>query len=226
MACATIHDARPGRFVCLSIEDTGSGIARDVLDQIFEPFFSTKGPTKGTGLGLAVVYGIIRQHGGWINVYSEQNQGTAFKVYLPSVHDGDAECAEETAAKEPEAAHGCGQRILLVEDEEAVRELASRALKENGYTVFEAGAYEEAIEVFEREGGNFDLIFSDVVLPDKSGIRLIDELLSQRPDIQVLVSSGYTDQKSQWPVIQEKGFRFLQKPYSLVDLLGTIDELV
>ncbi|MFH1689310.1 MAG: PAS domain S-box protein [Candidatus Eisenbacteria bacterium] len=226
LACVTIHDARPGGFVCLSIEDTGSGIERDVIDQIFEPFFSTKGPTKGTGLGLAVVYGIVRQHGGWINVYSEPNQGTVFKVYLPSVHSREDESAESAATAEPKTARGSGQRILLVEDEEAVRELASRALKESGYKVFEAGAYEEALEVFEREGGNFDLVFSDVVLPDKSGIRLIDELLSKRPDLQVLVSSGYTDQKSQWPVIQEKGFRFLQKPYSLVDLLGTVDELV
>jgi PAS domain S-box-containing protein len=225
-ACATIHDARPGRFVCLSIEDTGSGIERDIIDQIFEPFFSTKGPAKGTGLGLAVVYGIIRQHGGWINVFSEPNQGTAFKVYLPSVQDPRSASKEPTTTSESKAARGTGQRILLVEDEEAVRELASRALKENGYVVFEAGAYEEALELFEREGGKFDLVFSDVVLPDKSGIRLIDDLLSRRPDLQILVSSGYTDQKSQWPVIQEKGFRFLQKPYSLVDLLGTIDELV
>ena len=225
-ACATIHDARPGEFVCLSIEDTGSGIERDIIDQIFEPFFSTKGPTKGTGLGLAVVYGIIRQHGGWINVYSEPNQGTAFKVYLPSVESCRDEADESAATDERAAVRGGGQRILLVEDEEAVRELASRALRENGYVVFEAGAYGEALEVFEREGGRFDLVFSDVVLPDKSGIKLIDKLLSRRPDLQVLVSSGYTDQKSQWPVIQEKGFRFLQKPYSLVDLLGTVDELV
>jgi signal transduction histidine kinase/CheY-like chemotaxis protein len=225
-ACAAIHDARPGSFVCLSIEDTGSGIEREVIDQIFEPFFSTKGPTKGTGLGLAVVYGIIRQHGGWINVYSEPNQGTAFKVYLPSVGSTQSVAAEGAAEGAPEAARGEGQRILLVEDEEAVRNLASRALRENGYDVFEAGAYEEAIELFERENGQFDLIFSDVVLPDKSGIRLIDDLLSRRPDLQVLVSSGYTDQKSQWPIIQEKGLRFLQKPYSIVDLLGTVDELV
>jgi PAS domain S-box-containing protein len=226
LACATIHDARPGRFACISIEDTGSGIERDVIDQIFEPFFSTKGPTKGTGLGLAVVYGIIRQHGGWINVYSEPGQGTAFKVYLPSVSpearqdDGDAVDAIAPAT------HGVGQRILLVEDEDAVRELAARALTEGGYVVFEAAAADEALEIFEREGGRFDLVFSDVVLPDRSGIRLIEDLLGLRPDLQVLVSSGYTDQKSQWPVIQEKGYRFLQKPYSLVDLLGTVDELV
>jgi len=225
-ACVTIHDARPGSFVCLSIEDTGSGIERDIIDQIFEPFFSTKGPTKGTGLGLAVVYGIVRQHGGWINVFSEPNQGTAFKVYLPSIQDARSATEESATTGESKAMRGAGQRILLVEDEEAVRELASRALQENGYVVFEAGAYEEALELFEREGRNFDLVFSDVVLPDKSGIRLIDTLLSRRPDLQILVSSGYTDQKSQWPVIQEKGFRFLQKPYSLVDLLGTIDELM
>jgi PAS domain S-box-containing protein len=226
MACAAIHDARPGNFVCLSIEDTGSGIEREVLDQIFEPFFSTKGPGKGTGLGLAVVYGIIRQHEGWINVYSEPGNGTVFKVYLPMVALQDRGAESDGEADSDADVHGKGQRILLVEDEEAVRQLASRALTESGYVVFKAKDVEEAVEVFERENGAFDLVFTDVVLPDKSGVKLIEDLLERRPDLRVLVSSGYTDQKSQWPVIQELGFRFLQKPYSIVELLNVVDDLV
>ena len=226
MACASIPDARPGNFICVSIEDTGAGIEREIMDQIFEPFFSTKGPTKGTGLGLAVVYGIVRQHGGWINVYSEPNQGTVFKVYLPSARPVEDESCDSEKAGRAAAPLGKGQRILLVEDEEAVRSLAVRALTESGYVVFEAGGADEALELFRREGGDFDLVFSDVVLPDRNGVSLIEDLLEMRPDMPVLVSSGYTDQKSQWPVIQEKGFRFLQKPYSLVDLLGTVGELV
>jgi signal transduction histidine kinase/ActR/RegA family two-component response regulator len=223
-ACLEIHDARPGEFVCLAIQDSGSGIPKDIIDQIFEPFFSTKGPGKGTGLGLAVVYGVIRQHDGWISVYSEPGEGTVFKIYLPASEDDEV---PERADEAPELrVRGSGQRILLVEDEEAVRTFATRALRENGYVVCEAASADEALDIFDREAGQFDVVFSDVVLPGLSGIRLVDRLLSLRPDLEVLLSSGYTDQKSQWPVIREKGFRFLQKPYSLPDLLGAIEDIV
>jgi PAS domain S-box-containing protein len=223
-ACARISDARPGRFACLSIEDTGNGIPPEIVGQIFEPFFSTKGPAKGTGLGLAVVYGIVRQHGGWINVYSEPRHGTVFKIYVP---------ASQTEVREVEAPQpatsgprGAGQRILLVEDEDAVREFAARALRQSGYAVFEAADADQAAALFEREEGDFALVFSDVVLPDKSGIRLVEDLLAKKPELHVLLSSGYTDQKSQWPMIQERGFAFLQKPYSLADLLATLKGIV
>jgi PAS domain S-box-containing protein len=223
-ACLEIHDARPGEFVCLAIQDSGSGIPKDIVEQIFEPFFSTKGPGKGTGLGLSVVYGVIRQHEGWISVYSEPGEGTVFKVYLPA-HSGD-EVEESVAEPLEERRRGSGQRILLVEDEEAVRTFATRALRENGYVVCDAASADEALDIFDREAGQFDVVFSDVVLPGLSGIRLVDRLLSLRPDLEVLLSSGYTDQKSQWPAIREKGFRFLQKPYSLPDLLGAIEDIV
>jgi PAS domain S-box-containing protein len=219
-----VHDARPGRYVRVTVEDNGCGIPSNVIDQIFEPFFSTKGPGKGTGLGLSVVYGIVRQHDGWINVYSEPDRGTAFRIYLPA--DGETAVEESTESVQYDELKGGGQRILLVEDEEVVREFASRALRQSGYTVFEAKAADEALELFEKEGGRFELIFSDVVLPDKSGLRLVDDLLERVPNLRILLSSGYTDQKSQWPAIQEKGFRFLQKPYTLPDLLATIQEMV
>jgi PAS domain S-box-containing protein len=219
-----VHDARPGRFVRISVEDNGCGIPPDVVDQIFEPFFSTKGPGKGTGLGLSVVYGIVRQHDGWINVYSEPEQGTVFRIYLPA--DGEPAEEETMETVQYDELKGGGQRILLVEDEEVVREFASRALRQSGYTVFEAKAADEAVDVFEKQDGRFELIFSDVVLPDKSGLRLVDDLLERSPSLRILLSSGYTDQKSQWPAIQEKGFRFLQKPYTLPDLLATIREMV
>ncbi|MBD3367132.1 MAG: response regulator, partial [Candidatus Eisenbacteria bacterium] len=218
------HDARPGRFIRITVEDSGCGIPENVIDQIFEPFFSTKGPGKGTGLGLSVVYGIVRQHDGWINVYSEPDRGTVFRIYIPA--DGDVAVEEACEAVEYDQLQGGGQRILLIEDEEVVREFASRALRQSGYTVFEAKAADEALEVFEKEQGRFELIFSDVVLPDKSGLRLVDDLLERVPDLRILLSSGYTDQKSQWSVIREKGFRFLQKPYTLPDLLATIQEMV
>lgn len=223
-ACSAITGARPGWFACISIEDTGSGIPKEIADQIFEPFFSTKGPGKGTGLGLAVVYGIVRQHEGWINVYSEPRHGTVFKIYLPAA-DGEANDSEDES-NETRDLMGSGQRILLVEDERTVREFASRALAQSGYTVLTAADADEALRIFRDDNGEFALVFSDVVLPDKSGIRLIEELSQEKPSIRVMLSSGYTDQKSQWPVIEERGYRFLQKPYSLTDLLNAVREAV
>jgi len=219
-ACSSLPGARPGWFACISIEDTGAGIPRDVLDQIFEPFFSTKGPGKGTGLGLAVVYGIVRQHDGWINVYREPRHGTVFKIYLPAA-DGETE-PESDGPGEGRELRGSNERILLVEDERTVREFATRALEQSGYTVVAAADAEEALRIFQKENGGFSLVFSDVVLPDKSGIRLVEELAAEWPGVRAMLTSGYTDQKSQWPTIEQKGYCFLQKPYSLPELLSAV----
>jgi signal transduction histidine kinase/CheY-like chemotaxis protein len=222
--CKTYTYARPGRFVCISVQDTGSGMDKEIIDSIFEPFFTTKGPGKGTGMGLSVVYGIVKQHEGWVNVYSEPGQGSTLKIYLPASSLKVEEETEETISLEE--LQGNGERILLVEDEEEVREFTTMVLGENGYVVCEAASAEEALDIFDKEAGNFDLIFSDVVLPGKSGIQLVDQLISHKPEIRILLSSGYTDHKSQWPVIRERGFRFLQKPYGLTDLLRAIREAI
>ncbi|MDY7041354.1 MAG: ATP-binding protein, partial [Chloroflexota bacterium] len=217
-----IPEARPGRFVCLSVVDTGIGMDKETASYIFEPFFSTK--EKGTGLGLAVVYGIVLQHEGWINVYSEPGLGSTFKVYLPafSVAPKEGEITETPFSEVSEELQGNGERILLVEDDEGISKYARRVLGENGYIVLAAADTKEALHIFEREKGQFDLVFSDVVLPDKSGVQLIELLLSRQPDLPVLLSSGYTDQKSQWTSIRERGIRFIQKPYSLYELLRAI----
>jgi PAS domain S-box-containing protein len=222
--CAIISESRPGKYVCLTIEDTGMGIERDVISRIFEPFFTTKGKEKGTGLGLSTVYGIVKQNNGWINVSSNLGKGTIFKVFLPAFPE-----EPEYNAKEEDLlldSHGEGERILLVEDEEGVRQFVAKALRDNGYVVFDASYVQEAIDIFKRENGTFHLVLSDVVLPDASGLYLIDELKLINSDIKVLFSSGYTDQKSQWPIIKEKGFKFLQKPYPLVDLLRVTKEAI
>jgi CheY-like chemotaxis protein len=216
----SIPKAKAGKFVCLSVEDTGVGMDKTVIERIFDPFFSTKAPGKGTGLGLSVAYGIVKQHKGWINVYSELEHGSMFKVYLPA---DSVMLKDEPERKIPlEELRGDGERILLVEDEVAVREFAVKALNENGYTVFEAASAEEALEIFEREDGKFHLVFSDIVLPDKSGIDLVDQLLSINSEISVLLSSGYSDDRSKCPLIHDKGLKFLQKPYALPDLLHAI----
>jgi len=221
--CEAVPNARPGRFVRISVTDTGIGMDRQTQKKIFEPFFTTKGPGKGTGLGLSVVYGNVKQHAGWVHVYSEPGRGTLFHIYLP------AEAVEpprekEAAVEETYVRVGTGERVLLVEDEGAVRDFAVRALRERGYTIVEAESAEQALDVFEREGQDFRLIFSDVVLPGKSGVQLVDEILARNPEIRILLTSGYADRKSQWPVIRERGFRMLQKPYSLHDLLEAFDE--
>ncbi len=222
--CKLIPDARPGKFVCLLVEDTGVGMDKEITQHIFEPFFSTKEAGRGTGLGLSVVYGIVKQHGGWINVYSEPGQGSTFKVYLPAFPAKLEEKTKKTISLQE--FQGNGEWILLVEDEEKVRELTKRALCENGYVVFEAANAREAMDIFEREGGKFHLVFSDVVLPDKTGLQLVHQLLSRKPELHVLLSSGYTDDKSQWSTISKRGFRFLQKPYTLPDLLQAIKEAI
>ena len=217
-------ESQTGKFVCLSIIDTGIGMDIAILNQIFEPFYSTKGPSKGTGLGLSVVYGIVKQHEGWINVLSEVNQGSTFKIYFPAFLKSIDYPVEELVSNR--LCQGNKERILLVEDEEAVRKFTKKALKYNGYIVYVASSAMEAFEVFDREKGDFDLVFSDVVLPDKTGIQLIDHLLSLKPDLPILLCSGYTDQKSQWSLIRQRGFRFLQKPYELSDLLCAIRESI
>ena len=220
--CRLISSARPGKFVHLSIADSGTGMDKETIEHIFEPFFTTKRPEEGTGLGLSAVYGIILQHGGWVNVYSEPGRGSVFSIFLPAF----SMQPQMTDVQRLSLAdfQGRGERILLVEDEEIIRNLNAETLKEYGYITFLAASAEEALEIFERENQNFDLVFSDVVLPNKSGLQLLNELLSRNPEIHVLLSSGYNDEKSLWQIIQKRGFRFLQKPYSLSDLLRTIRE--
>lgn len=215
-----VSGSRPGNFVRMTIDDTGFGMDEEMLKHVFEPFFTTKKGEEGTGLGLAVVYGIVKQHGGWINVDSEHGRGTTFEVYLPAVMIRPEENSEKGISLEE--LQGRGERILLVEDEAEVREFAANVLSNNGFVVFEAGDAKEGLDIFDREQGNFNLIFSDVVLPGESGLNLVAEIFSRRPQIHVLLTSGYSDEKSQWEKIQEKGFPFLNKPYGISDLLKAI----
>jgi two-component system cell cycle sensor histidine kinase/response regulator CckA len=210
-------EGREGKFLCLSIGDTGIGMSDELVQRIFEPFFTTKDIGRGTGLGLAVVYGIVSQHNGWIHVNSTPKKGSTFQVFLPGIEEKPDEWIEPK--DQIETFRGAGEKILLVEDEEKVREFTGRALQRCGYTVFSCDSAEEALSTFQTEKQQIDLVFTDVVLRDKNGIDMIEEMLIHKPDLHVLLSSGYMDQKSQWPIIRERGFPFLQKPYALSDLL-------
>lgn len=217
-------ERRPGEFVCLSVIDTGTGMDAETLQRVFEPFFSTKELGKGTGLGLAVVYGIVKQHEGWIEAASQTGVGTTFRVYLP-IFVPDRPGPEPQAAEAP-ARTGQGERILLVEDEQQVREFAASALTEAGYRVVKAATAREAEALLAGDPGKFDLLFSDVVLPDRTGLRLAEELKHRDPSLRILLSSGYADHRAQWPLIQSRGLPFLQKPYSLKDLLQIVREIL
>ncbi|MBI5491917.1 MAG: PAS domain S-box protein [Deltaproteobacteria bacterium] len=217
-----IPDARPGEAVKLTVSDTGTGIRKDLVPRIFEPFFTTKEPGKGTGFGLSVVYGIVRQHGGWITVESEPGQGTTFNIYLPAL------LAPREPAPEGERAalkryDGAGEKVLVVESDPKVREFTVTALREHGYEVAQARDAGEAFEVFGNGRGGFHLILCDALLPDKSGFELVDMLISTRPGPGVLMTSGFLN-KDQWAAISEKGFSYIQKPFSLAGLLKAVKE--
>ncbi|MBI1912405.1 MAG: PAS domain S-box protein [Deltaproteobacteria bacterium] len=210
------RDIREGKYICLTIEDTGEGMDEEVFKRIFEPFFTTKGIGKGTGLGLAVVSNIVKENKGWVDVSSKPGEGSTFKVFLPVSSDAAPINKKKINIRKPE---GGGERVLLIEDERMLRKSVALVLTKNGYKVFEAENAQEAAEIFHKESGMFDLIFSDMILKDKNGIELVEDLLVIKPDIRVILTSGYIDIDYQWPIIKEKQFLFLQKPYEIPDLL-------
>ncbi len=217
-----IPEAKDGNYVCIVFSDSGTGMEDGVIEQIFNPFYTTKEAGKGTGLGLSVVYGIILQHGGWINVYSELGIGTQFKIYLPAI---EGEAKEETfEIQHPENFQGNREKILLIEDQEEVRHISAEYLTDNGYEVFAAEDGKKAAELFAEHNGDFNLIFSDVVLPDISGLDLVNEFIAQKPNLNVIICSGYTEKKAKLTTIKESGFTFIEKPYSFVNLLSLIKE--
>jgi len=215
---ARLHpEARRGKYVCLSIEDTGYGMDKATLNDIFEPFFTTKGPGKGTGLGLSIVQDIVREHKGWINVYADPGNGATFKLYFPATSK-EAESGQETKYM-LETLRGRGETILMVEDEKSVVDATERVLTEMGYRIRPAGTIREALDIYGRTEENIDLLFTDTVLPDGKGLDLIDTLRLKDPDLKVLLSSGYGEDKIHRDIIYKQEYLFIQKPYDLERLL-------
>ena len=218
-----IPESKPGEYIVLTISDTGVGMADEIVSNIFDPFFTTKDLGQGTGLGLSVVYGIINQHNGWITIDSKLNIGSTFQIYLPIA---DVQNIEKVGKQDVfEFKKGNNEKILIVEDQKEVRKFAELALKKNKYNIISSESIAEALEKYHENNGQFDLIFSDVVLPDGNGTQLVEELLNINPDLKILMTSGYTDKKSQTEIIFEKGYPFLQKPYTLEVLLTKISEI-
>ena len=221
--CRYLTEARPGKYVRILVADSGKGMNRETLEHIFEPFFTTKESGKGTGLGMAVVYGIVKQHGGWVNVESEPDQGTEFSIYFPVVSGKSS--TKDGSELSWDDLEGSGERVLFVEDEPVIMEFAVSVLRENGYKVIEAAGVEEAEKVFHKQGGDFDVVFCDIVLPDGTGPDLVNRLRNDKPDLRVILTSGYAENQTHWKEIRENGYRFIHKPYGLVNLLRVIKGL-
>jgi len=201
----------PGEYVILAISDTGTGMDHATQSRIFEPFFTTKETGKGTGLGLSTVYGIIKQSGGNVWVYSESGKGTTFKVYLPQVEDQVA--PREDSKADATIKRGC-ETVLLVEDEELVRKLAGDLLEESGYVVLSASGGEEAISFGKNHTNRIDLLITDVVMPRISGKQVAEQLAKIHPETKVLFMSGYTDEAIVHHGIVDSHIAFIQKPFS------------
>jgi two-component system, cell cycle sensor histidine kinase and response regulator CckA len=207
---------REGEFVCLEVDDSGQGIAPEDLPRIFEPFFTTKKAGMGTGLGLATVYGIIKQHGGWVEVTSRLGKGACFEVYLPTHTAPEPGLSAEEAL--PGIAGG-SERILLAEDDETMRRFTARVLRNLGYTVLEAETGKAALDCWPAEGEGIDLLLADILLPDGlSGYALADKLRVSRPQLRVILTSGYPQGGIDRVSING---HFLQKPYTPQEL-GTV----
>jgi len=219
---------KPGKYVMLAVSDTGIGMSAETVAHIFEPFYTTKESGRGTGLGLSTVYGIVKQSGGYIWVYSELSHGTTFKVYLPRVDEAVETAANAGKPAEPAKELSGRETILLVEDEPELRELTRTVLVARGYTVIEAGNAEEAERLASdrRDGGKIHLLLTDVIMPGVSGRELAKRVLARQPSVRVLYMSGYTYNVIAQDGTLERGVAFLQKPFTPSALVEKVREVL
>ena len=218
------HRVQPGEYVLIEVSDTGTGMPPEVMQKMFEPFFSTKEVGRGTGLGLSTVYGIVKQTGGYIFAESEEGRGTVMRVCLPRAVDvaGEVELARQQPRREPPRDLTGRGTVLLVEDEDAVRSFAARALGQRGYHVLEATTGAEALDVFSSHNGDVDLVVSDVVMPEMDGPTLMKHLRSERPDLKIIFISGYAEDAFRRNLSDNEDFMFLQKPFDLKELAAAV----
>jgi two-component system, cell cycle sensor histidine kinase and response regulator CckA len=216
------EDLRPGRYVLVTVNDTGCGMDKATLSRMFEPFFTTKPVGKGTGLGLAMVYGILKASGGHVAVESEKGRGTTFNLFLPAVDEPETSALAPSRYVQP----GGTETVLLVEDEDGVRKLARQALEARGYRVLEASDGEMALDLCREHPGEIDLLLSDVVMPRMSGRELREHVIAMSPNTRVLFTSGYTDDAVLRHGVSESESEFLQKPFSIHALLRKVREVL
>lgn len=226
--CRSHYWAKPGEFVCLSISDTGYGIEQYLLERIFDPFFTTKEQTRGTGLGLAMVYGIIKNHNGLINVYSEKGVGTTFKFYFPITEKPIEQSEKKTEQLPTHSAKSPTRRetILIVDDEEIVRNLVKTILDEQGYKTLTAANGEEALVIYKNNVPTINLVLLDLTMPKMNGTTTFTELKKIDKEVKVLLSSGYTIDGEAKMLINKGAIAFIQKPYSVKEILKKIREIL
>jgi signal transduction histidine kinase/ActR/RegA family two-component response regulator len=219
-SCKFHPEIVPGDYVMLTVSDTGCGIDPEILVRVFEPFFTTKGVGKGTGLGLATVYGIIKQSGGYIYTYSELNYGTTFKIYLPKALEADCKGKDRTRVQTTLSGN---ERILFVEDDKSLRKIISKILIQLGYKVYQSGSGEEALRTYDkyREVG-IDLLISDIIMPGMNGRELTETILEGNSNMKILYISGYTDDIIATHGVLDEGVSFLAKPFSIFDIASKI----
>jgi CheY-like chemotaxis protein len=214
-----------GEYIVIAVSDTGCGMNSETRARVFEPFFTTKEAGKGTGLGMAMVYGLMKQHNGYISLYSEPERGTTFRLYFPAV----TPCTQASAAQpDTPAPAGGRERILIVDDEDGIRRSAARVLRRSGYAVEEAADGQKALALLGRAENQFDLVLSDLVMPHMGGLALYEKLQARGNGTRVLLMSGYTAEDVRALKAAQPGLRFLHKPWTVTDLLrrvrGILDE--
>jgi PAS domain S-box-containing protein len=220
--CRFHVEANPGEHVLLEVSDTGHGMDKETVEHIFEPFFTTKEAGRGTGLGLAMVYGIVTQHGGHITVYSEVDKGTTFRVYLPAIPTEEEPAVEDSGIM---PAFGT-ETVLLVDDEELVRDLGARILSKHGYTVLLAQNGSEAINIFENKHSQISLVILDLIMPEMGGTECLKELLKIDPNVRVLVASGFSADASVRETIQIGAKGFISKPFRVKEILREVRKVL
>ena len=216
-------EARPGRYVRLTVADTGHGMDPSTVEHIFEPFFTTKEIGKGTGLGLASVYGIVKSHDGYIRCQSEPGRGAIFHVFLPAVQEVRPSLTEDLGAALP---RGGEETVLLVDDEESIINLAKHALTKFGYSVLTASCGEDALEIFGQNQGQIDLVVMDIGMPGMGGHKCLRELLRIDPGAKVLVASGYAVNGQVKETLEAGAAGFVGKPYQVTELLDTVRKVL
>jgi len=216
-------EIKSGSYVVLSVSDTGMGMDEEVKNKIFEPFFTTKETGRGTGLGLATVFGIVKQNNGHIDVYSEPGKGTTFKIYWPAT-DGNA--SDQQRTKVNSLPLRGNETALIVEDDKAVKEFACRVLNEYGYNTICASNGEQALNLLKETTEKIDLVITDLIMPKMSGKELAEKLISLSPNIKILFASGYTDNHIVHSGVLEEGINFIQKPYSAKALVGKVRQVL
>jgi nitrogen-specific signal transduction histidine kinase/ActR/RegA family two-component response regulator len=220
--CGIHPGVKPGDYVLMSVSDTGHGMDKETLNHIFEPFFTTKGIGQGTGLGLAVVFGIVEQHGGHITCYSELGQGTTFRIYLPVIHN---ETKGETPTDMPVLPRGT-ETILLVDDEEMITDVGKRILERSGYSVLTAADGKKALKLYRNLRDKISLVILDLIMPEMGGKTCLEGLLKIDPQVKVLVASGSATERQSKVAIETGARGFIGKPYDMRQLLEAVREVL